>query len=376
MLSLYIHIPFCVRKCPYCGFYSTLYDNFTADAYIPALSREASSYDYGFNYQVFETVYIGGGTPSILSEDQFSLLMNDVFRKFRIHPDAEVTLESNPNSVTEQKLETWLKRGVNRLSIGVQSFSDPVLQTLGRLHDSRQASEALILARRAGFKNIGMDLIYGIPNQTHSAWEETVRTALAHKPHHLSLYSLSFDDGSLFRKEADAGRMRMPDDDSVASMYESAVSMLTGAGYIRYEISNFAQPGMECRHNMNYWNRGEYLGLGAGAWSFIKGRRSRTIADIAEYVRRMSEGISADAETEIPDRAQSARETIMLSLRTAQGLDLQRFRDRYGTPSATRLERNGSRCSAEGLAHLHGNKLVLTERGILLSNEALTRLSE
>jgi oxygen-independent coproporphyrinogen III oxidase len=375
MFSLYIHIPFCIKKCPYCGFYSTPYDISAADAYITVVSKEASNFSQDFIFPLVDTVYIGGGTPSVLSERQFSLLTTDLFGKFQIQHDAEITIEANPNTVTEHKLETWLDHRVNRLSLGVQSFSDNVLRTLGRFHNAEQAYEAFALARQTGFKNIGMDLIYGVPNQTPGEWEDSVKTALDCMPAHLSLYGLSFDDGSLFRKESDAGRMHPSDDESAASMYEQAVAMLARAGYQRYEISNFALPGRECRHNLNYWDRGEYLGLGAGAWSFLKGRRSRTVPDCSEYQRRVFGGMSTVVEEDVPDADQAARETIMLSLRTANGLDLKRFADNYGESARARLEQIGRRLVAEGVVLLLDGRLILTDRGMLLSNEALTRLT-
>jgi len=374
-MSLYVHVPFCVKKCPYCGFYSTEYEISHADRYITALRKETESLQEYFNHCIFSTVYIGGGTPSVLSEQQFSALYSVITKAFHFHNRAEVTIEANPNSVTDGKLELWLNRGVNRLSLGVQSFSDAVLNSLGRLHDSSQARKAYLAARKAGFRNIGMDLIYAVPGQTHAQWAETLGEALESRPEHLACYSLSFDEGSRFRRDADAGVICAVEDEAAADMYAYAVSALTRSEYTRYEISNFARPGYACRHNMQYWKRGAYLGLGPGAWSFIKGVRSRTVADCEAYCRMLDAGKSAVEGAEIPDCDQSERESIMLLLRTAQGLDLAAFAERHGKRAWERLERNLAPLAAEGLLRRENSRLILTERGILLSNEALARLT-
>lgn len=335
---------------------------------------EASALRDDFAHQVFSTVYIGGGTPSVLTEKQIEDLGAVMRDCFHVGNDAEITVEANPNTVTERNLASWRQIGVNRLSLGVQSFSDDVLCVLGRVHSAGQAYEAACIARKAGFGNIGIDLMYGVPRQGLSQWNESLDRALGFRPEHLSVYSLSYDEGSRFKAEADAGRLRPVDDDSAADMYEYAAGKLLNAGYIRYEVSNFAVPGFACRHNMNYWSRGEYLGLGPGAWSFIKGGRRRTIADVHEYRRRLLAGECITAETEVPSPDHSARELIMLSLRTAQGLDLPRFRERHGKRQFERLERALSRLSAEGLIAVRGDRLTFTDRGILLANDALTRL--
>jgi oxygen-independent coproporphyrinogen-3 oxidase len=279
MLSLYIHIPFCVGKCRYCGFYSTRYSPDRADEFISGLKSEAALYRKDFIHRTFGSIYIGGGTPTVLSPLQLVMLTRVIRESFPIDDNAEFTVEANPSTVTSEKLSLLLARGVNRLSLGVQSFSDEVLQILGRLHTGEQAADAIRLARIAGFRNIGVDLIYGIPGQTATHWEETLGALIALKPEHVSAYSLSLDDGSLFKREAEAGGFTMPDDEVIAAMYESAVETLNNACYGQYEISNFSLPGYECRHNLNYWYRGEYLGLGPGAWSFMSGTRSANISD-------------------------------------------------------------------------------------------------
>ncbi len=374
MLSLYIHVPFCVRKCRYCGFYSTEYSSGSADAFISGLKHEAALYKKAFRNRAFSSIYIGGGTPTVLSSEQFGLLVGIIREHFTIDDSVEFTVEANPNTVTHEKLSLMRSQGVNRLSLGVQSFSGEVLQILGRLHTAKQAADAFRVARSVGFKNISIDLIYGIPGQTVADWDETLNAAIALKPEHISAYNLSLDAGSQFMRESEAGEFALPDEEICAAMYERAVITLTNAGYGRYEISNFSLPGYECRHNMNYWERGEYLGLGPGAWSFISGRRYANIADTLEYAQRLSSGRTIIDDQEIVGPRSSAREMVLLSLRTSQGLDLSRFEREFGPDPLRRLERNAVLLRDAGLLRVKEGRLTLTDRGILLLDEALARL--
>jgi oxygen-independent coproporphyrinogen-3 oxidase len=375
MLSLYIHVPFCVKKCRYCGFYSTPYAPGRVDEFLSNLIREAEMYRNDFSQHPFSSIYIGGGTPTVLSPSQFGQLVRVIKEHFPIEDNVEFSVEANPYTVTSEKLSFLLAQGVNRLSLGVQSFSDEILETLGRLHTGEQAADAFRLARIAGFKNIGVDLIYGIPGQTATHWEETLDAAISLRPEHVSAYSLSLDEGSQFLREAETGRLTMPVDEVIAAMYERAVIKLNNAGYGRYEISNFTLPGHECRHNMNYWDRGEYLGLGPGAWSFISGRRYANISDMTEYAQRLSNGLSAVESRETIGPELSATETIFLGLRTMKGLDLLRFEQEYGADLLRRLEKNAALLRDAGLLRMTEGRLRFTDRGILLSNEALARLS-
>jgi len=375
MLSLYIHVPFCVRKCRYCGFYSTAYSSGSADAFLSGLKSEAASYHNDFRHKLFSSIYIGGGTPTVLSPEQFKLLVGIIREHFAIADGVEFTIEANPNTITHEKLSLMRSQGVNRLSLGVQSFSDEVLQILGRLHTAEQAADAFRAARSAGFKNIGVDLIYGIPGQTADHWKETLDAAIALKPEHVSAYNLSLDAGSQFMRESEAGEFALPDEEICAAMYERAVIQLTNAGYGRYEISNFSLPGYECRHNMNYWERGEYLGFGPGAWSFISGRRYANIADTTEYAQRLSSGRTIIDDQETVGSRSSARETVLLSLRTTKGLDLSRFEQEFGHELLCRLERNAAPLRQAGLLRMLEGRMTLTDRGILLLDEALARLS-
>ena len=374
MLSLYIHVPFCVGKCHYCGFYSTTYTLEQANEYIAALRLEAANYQNVFTGRTFDSVYIGGGTPTALPPDHLEKLIAVIHKHFHVSRDAECTIEANPNTVSGNRLNLLREGGVNRLSLGVQSFNDDVLKTLGRLHSALEAVDAFMLARNAGFTNIGVDLIYGVPGQTADEWDETLERVISLEPEHVSAYSLSVDEGSRFRREAEAGRFALPGDEQVATMYGRAVNNLGRAGYNRYEISNFSLPGFICRHNMNYWERGEYLGLGPGAWSFISGRRYRTIADVREYSRRMNAGLSVIEDEEVANFRQAANETVMLGLRTVQGVDRVRYERVFGADTVRLLEKNAAPLKQAGLIEESKGRIRLTERGFLLADEALARL--
>jgi len=375
MLSLYVHIPFCVRKCPYCGFYSTHYSVGSADDYIVALDKEALKYKSDFSNRVFQTIYIGGGTPTVLSCGQSIDITKVIKDYFQYVGGAEFTIEANPNSVTKQSLSLWMSLGANRLSLGIQSFSDNVLLELGRLHTGRQAVDAFRLARSVGFRNIGIDLIYGVPGQTKEQWEETISTAVELAPEHVSIYCLSLDGESEFKRRADAGKFVLPDDEVIAGGYEYAVSTLRDIGYFRYELSNFSLPGFECRHNMNYWMQGEYLGLGSSASSYIAGKRFHSVSDNAEYARRLASGQTVVEYSEFLTPEQSAYERLLLGLRTAQGVELRRFQQDFGDNTFNRLQASLGPLSDAGLILIHDGYVSLTDRGILLSNEALVRLS-
>jgi oxygen-independent coproporphyrinogen-3 oxidase len=374
MLSLYIHVPFCVGKCHYCGFYSTIYTQEQANEYVAALCLEAANNQQVFDGRTFDSVYIGGGTPTALSSDQLEKLISALNKHFHISKDAEFTIEANPKTVSDGLLTLLREAGVNRLSLGVQSLNDDVLKTLGRAHNSLEAVDAFLLARKAGFTNVGIDLIYGVPGQTADKWNETLERAISLEPEHVSAYSLSVDEGSRFRKETESGSFALPGDELVAAMYERAVNDLSRSGYRRYEISNFSLPGFACRHNMNYWERGEYLGLGPGAWSFISGRRYRTIADVRAYSLRMNAGQSVLEDEEVASLRQAANETIMLGLRTARGVDRVRYERVFGADTAQLLRKNAAPLKQAGLIEETKGWIRLTEKGFLLADEALARL--
>ena len=375
MLSLYVHIPFCVRKCHYCGFYSTRYDHVLADAYLDALEREMDLKADVLRTRAVGTLYVGGGTPTALTSDQLSRLFALLERRVRVHHIAEVTVEVNPAAAAPDVLQLLRRSGVTRLSIGVQSLADDVLAELGRVHTADQAVRAVRNAREAGFENIGIDLIYGVPHQTAEQWRTTLEEALRLAPEHLSAYCLSADAGSRLGEEVRTGAAALPGEEIAISMYRAAVQAIEGAGYRHYELSNFARPGQESRHNTNYWERGEYLGLGPGASSFLGNRRCANIPDVAAYCSRLQQGCSVAEGREELTGDQAALEELLLGLRLTAGVDLGRYEERYGSERRDRLLLRVRELDPHRLLTIENGRLRLTDRGMVLAEEVLSRIA-
>lgn len=324
-LSLYLHMPFCKRKCPYCDFYSvTDFDDYRR--YIDAMLLQMEDYSSAASLFTVDTIYIGGGTPTVVPEKLLYDLMDGIYRNFKVFLDAETTIEANPATVTLSSLKKLHKMGVNRISFGVQSLNDDELEAIGRLHDADEAVHSFDLARRAGFDNISLDLMYGLPGQTPASLEESLRGVMDLGPEHISLYGLKIEPGTPFDSQKD--KLALPDEDSEYSMYENSVKLLARHGYGQYEISNFSRKGKECQHNMRYWTCGEYLGLGPGAHSYFNGSRFSFKRDIGAFMEAMER---PESEVEIIDEnytiTQNERvgEYIMLALRMTKGIDTAEF---------------------------------------------------
>lgn len=373
---LYIHIPFCIKKCIYCDFYSIPLKPWIAEDYTDALCKEIKLRTLNSELR---TVYIGGGTPTILAEKEISKILDAVGSHYSVRPDAEITIEANPKTITSKKAETLLKAGINRISIGVQSFIDGKLSILGRSHNAADAVSAAGEVRHAGFKNISLDLIYGIPafkfqisdfKSRIRNWEYSLQKALELKPEHISAYELTPEKNTPLYEDISKGRLIMPDEDVIAEMYYGAIDMLTQHGYNHYEISNFAKPGYECAHNLNYWNRGEYLGIGAGAHSFFKGKRSSNIKDAAGYIEILKKGKMPTAEEIEITGDDALRETIFLGLRKTEGLDISMMPDE----KSRLIKKAVDELASHGLVELEDNTLSLTRKGFLLSNEVIVKV--
>ena len=369
-IGIYIHIPFCRRKCLYCDFCSfTGIDSATRSRYVDALVRELRSYSAPLAPYTVNTVFIGGGTPSLLAAEETERVFDALRTCFDLAPDAEITSEVNPATADGEKLARWRAAGVNRLSIGVQSFSDTELRALGRLHTADEAEAFYRAARRAGFANIGLDLMYGIPGQTAASLAETLRRAVALSPEHISAYSLQVEEGTPFYDRR--ATLALPGDDENADLYDLVTRELAGAGYRHYEISNYAKPGYESRHNLRYWRMSPYIGVGVAAYSYFEGARYGHGRDLAAYVaddfsRRPPAEPRGDGDTE--------EEYIMLALRLADGIDDEDFRRTFGV---TFTERYGARMApfvAEGLATRIGRGWTLTERGMYVSLALLAEI--
>jgi putative oxygen-independent coproporphyrinogen III oxidase len=376
--SLYIHIPFCERKCPYCDFYS-VEGTERAEDFLAMLAREIALREARADHTTFETIFLGGGTPSLLEPEQIERILFRLHAAFPISPDAEVTLEANPGTVTEGKLRAFRTLGVNRISIGIQSFLDPELRALGRIHDGREAFRSIELARAAGFDNLSIDLIYSIPGQTPAQWEDTLRTAVDLAPQHLSAYSLLVEESTPLARMVGAGTVRTNPVDLEAAMYERTMELLGAFGYEHYEISNYALPGFRCRHNFSYWSHRNYLGFGPSAHSFWNdkggksGRRWWNVADLSTYQERLRDGsLPVETEDDVGLR-EMLDERIFLGLRSG-GLDLKGLSVDFGYNFESRRGDLTRWMIEETLASLEQGVLRLTPKGFLLCDEIASRL--
>lgn len=328
--GVYIHIPFCRRKCLYCDFPSQAGDEALYERYTAALCREIAGRGGLLSDRVVDTVYIGGGTPTVLPERCLARLGRALRESFKLDPGLEFTVEANPGTVDGDKLAALLAMGVNRLSFGVQAFDDAVLAAAGRLHTAREAVAAVEAARRAGFANISIDLMYGLPGQSPESFRAGLEQAVRLPLRHISVYGLKVEEGTPFAAMAAAGTLALPDEDDEAAMYELAAAFLPRRGWGRYEISNYAAAGYECRHNLKYWRYQPYLGLGAAAHSFWDGERLANLVGAGEYIARMEAGACPVAERERAGRETAMAEFAFLALRTAAGLDFASFRQQFG----------------------------------------------
>ncbi len=319
--GLYLHVPFCRARCTYCDFYRTTDLRLRAE-WLDRIGREIGfgAADPAFAGKSFQTVYFGGGTPSLLLGREIARILDALRGLFRLDPGAEITIEANPESVDEARAASWLEAGVNRLSLGIQSFHDDELRLLGRLHNAAEAVRAYGDARRAGFQNIGLDLIYALPGSTVRRWHESLSRALALQPDHLSAYCLTLEGDVPLERAWRKGEVCLPPDDGARAQYDLLTSLAAEAGLGAYEISNFARPGRECRHNENYWIRGDYLGFGPSAHSHGGGRRWWNPSSLEAWGTAIDEGRSPAGGEEVVDAGSAAAEWIFLGLRRAEGI--------------------------------------------------------
>lgn len=379
-LSLYLHIPFCRHRCSYCDFntYTSLGD--LQAPYAGALAAEVRQVA-GERKRPSHTVFFGGGTPSLMSATELARILQAVHDGFALAPGAEVTLEANPGTVSAGYLAALRELGVNRLSFGVQSAIPGELALLEREHDFETAVAAVNLSRAAGFDNLNLDLIYGVPGQSLTSWEESVRAVLALHPAHLSLYCLTIEPGTPMQRWLQNGRIPPPDPDLAADQYELACELLGAHGYNHYEISNWALPGYECRHNLTYWRNGEYLGLGAGAHGHANGVRYHVVRQPRVYLRRMREGApgpyplsAAVAGSHAVAPAEGMTDTIITQLRLLQeGLDLDGFLRAFGQTVDEAYPGVAPQLVDWGLLLVENGRLKLTPKGWFLSNQVFYR---
>ena len=406
-LAAYVHIPFCVSKCWYCDFNSyaglePIFDDYV-HALITEIERTASLFppyeggtEGGSDLEgtpappggpsgasgPLDSVYFGGGTPTVLTARQLADILDTIRRTLRIAPDCEVTVEANPGTVDDAKLSALREAGFNRLSLGVQSFDDEFLQSIGRAHTSAQALDAYAAARKAGFENVGIDLMFALPGQTVEHWRETLDTAIELNPEHVSLYELSIEEGTRFAELCADGEITLVDEDTRIEMYELAETMLgRGAlllgrdlqsrpkGYEHYEVSNFALPGFRSRHNTTYWLNQPYYGFGAGATSYINGTRARRVAHARDYIAAVTSGSDAIESSETLGPRPRLGETIVLGLRMLEGVDLARVRSETGFDPLAEYAPQIDRLTHRGLIEITDTRLRVTHEGLLLLND-------
>jgi len=373
-LGLYIHIPFCRSKCDYCDFYSLAGREDRMDDYHRALLQQiGESAPLAKGYLV-NSIYIGGGTPTWYGEKRLTELLRQLDKKFRLAKDAEITLEANPDSADEKSLKALRRAGVNRLSLGMQSACDEELKCVHRPHTFAQVEAAVEAARKAKLKNLGLDLIYGLPGQSMESWQASVEKALALEPEHLSCYGLTVEEGTPLYTRVQAGE-QLPDDDEQAERYLWMIERLKQAGYEQYEVSNFARPGFQSRHNLKYWMGLEYMGFGAAAHSDFGGCRYSCVRDLEGYIRGVLEGDKLLEQSErIPPRERGS-EYLMLRLRTVHGVEEWEYRREY----YMNFDPIGAKLSAyeqKGWAVKNGRRWRLTPEGFLLSNRLIGELLE
>jgi oxygen-independent coproporphyrinogen-3 oxidase len=364
MTGIYIHVPFCLRKCPYCDFYSVAYDADLAERYVQAVCRNIES--HGNDGISADTVYFGGGTPSLLTAEQVYKILDCVQKNVHLY-NPEITLEANPCSTDCEKLSGWKTAGVNRLSFGVQSADDRQLEFLGRLHDCETAEKAVINAEKAGFDNISCDLMLGLSGQDGESLDFTLDRLLSLPISHLSAYMLKIEQGTAF--DRDEIRNVTADEDEMCDLYLRLCDRMKSMGWEHYEISNFAKNGRRSRHNMKYWTLAPYIGIGSAAHSYYKGKRTACPKNLHDFINSsVQKNVLTDEQ---PDRLE---EYIMLSLRISDGISKERLADMAGEDYAERLFSAADMLKKNGLAQIDGDRLSLTDRGFLLSNSIIVYL--
>lgn len=374
--GLYIQVPFCQTKCTYCNFHTGVFSSQLYEPYARAVCREVEIRARWDAWATFDTAYFGGGTPSLLEPESLARILSVVRANFACQFE-EVTLEADPETITREKADAWLAAGFNRVSLGAQSFNDVELKAAGRMHRRADISAAVSTLRAAGFENLTLDLIAGLPHQTADSWRDSVESLLALGAEHISIYMMEIDEGSRLGREAISGGGRysageLPSDDAMADSYELACGWLADAGFEHYEISNWGRPGFRSQHNLKYWRREPYLGLGAGAHSFDGRRRWANAHEPAGYVASIELGKLPTEQESIVSEREALEERIFLGLRQLEGIDLSSL---PGAPDAS-LRSRIERMRRDGLVIVEGGRLRLAPDRLTVSNDVLVELME
>ena len=373
MTALYIHIPFCRSKCPYCAFASWPEGEALHRRYVEAVIAEMRLAARKSSPSL-STLFIGGGTPTVLAGDLLWRLIAACRASFSFAVDGEFTCEANPGTVNPALLAALRQAGINRLSLGVQSFHDEELRLLGRVHDASAAQAAVLMMKRAGFDNFSLDLMYGLPGQSLASWRHNLETALACEPRHLSLYQLTIEEDTPFAARYRAGQPPMPSEEEILAMDALNIELCGQAGLAQYEISNFAKPGYECRHNLTYWNNESYLAAGASAVSCQAGKRQGRLTAPEAYCLAIEAGSEAIAWSEELPLEAAFRETVVMGLRLKAGVELARLRQRFGIEALAYYRDVLPKLTAAGLVQCEGGHLRLTAAGMSIANQVLAEL--
>lgn len=371
-LGLYIHIPFCVRKCEYCDFLSWSTGEEEREQYVKALLLEIESYrEFAKGYRV-STVFIGGGTPSVLLPEQMERILQKIYEVFELEKRPEITIEVNPGTVDEKKLQCYKENGINRLSMGLQSVNDEKLRLLGRIHTYRDFVESYELARKVGFDNISLDLISSIPGQNLQEWKKELETAAAQNPEHISVYQLIIEEGTPFYERYAEHPELLPDEETSREIYLWTGKFLKEAGYEQYEISNYTKSGKESRHNLKYWERGDYLGLGLGAASMVRNIRMSNTKDMKTYLECCTQPKTMREDVQFLEEPRQMEEFMFLGLRKTRGVSKKEFRRTFGREMDMVYEKALHKCLENGMLLEHKDRIFLSEEGTLLSNIVLS----
>ncbi len=370
-IGLYLHVPFCDRRCHFCGFFTRARRDDRVAAFVSDLLAEVQLHGRAetLRGRTVETIYFGGGTPTTLSSGQLLSILEACRRSFVVDPAAEVSIEANPASGEETFLRALRKGGFNRLSLGAQSFDDAELKAANTPHMTQEIVQAVGAARRAGFANLNLDLIYGLPGQPLTRWLANLDAAIALAPKHLAFYGLTIEEGTQLHREVERGRLNLPDEDALADMYQEGRDRLRAAGYLQYEVSNFARPGRACRHNLGYWTDREWLGVGPSAHSYLDGARFSSVASLEEYHRLVSAGVPPVVEKEAGTPLLRLREAVAFGLRTVAGVACAPLRERYCLDPIERFREPIERLTRDRWVVLDGEVLRASDDGLMLADE-------
>ncbi len=367
-LGLYVHIPFCERKCNYCDFYSVEKSDNIEKQYIDALIKEIKSYQNKAKGYIVDSIFIGGGTPSYLKHENIELILDEIRNTFILADDVEISLEANPNSITSDKVLSYKKYGINRMSVGIQSLDRNILKTIGRLHDSKEALDAIEIIKKSGIDNINADIMFNIPGQGTDSLKNTLEKIISAGVKHISFYSLKLEEGTPLYKMEAKKLIEMPDEDSERDMYYKGRELIENKGYIQYEISNFSRPNYECRHNIKYWTGEEYIGFGPFAHSCFEDKRYNNISDIKYYCENIKEPDKFTQLNEVLSKESKMFEYIMLRLRMNSGIIIEDFNHEFEKDFMSIYKNQIKSLLEYQLIDINNGRLKLTKKGMDVSN--------